>query len=254
MKEIGLGIFETMRFCNNNTVYFNRHLERMKKSAKMLGLTVPYSSAEIKHLVAEALKQCKAKDIRVRLTLWSYKGKSELTITANRYQPPAPEKYKQGYSACVSSLKQSENFFPARLKLISRSLYELSYQQAKDKNFDEAIILNNRGHICEASRNNIFFIKDKSLFTPSLECSCLPGISRQAVFDIAAKNSIPVYEGKFIVADLENADAAFLTNSLIGVMPLAKIENKPIASRQPHPLTRLFMHRYARLLFRGHNT
>ncbi|MFA5156531.1 MAG: aminotransferase class IV [Candidatus Omnitrophota bacterium] len=248
MEEIDFGIFETMRSRNKKIIYFNRHLERMRKSAKALGLSIPYSSAEIKRLIAEAVKQCRAKDVRLRLVLCAGKGKSRLTVSAKKYQPPAPEKYKRGYSVCISDLRQAENSFLARLKLVSRIPYELSYRQAKDKNFDEAIILNNRGYICEASRSNIFFIKGSTLFTPSLECSCLPGISRRVVFDIAAKNKIPVYEGKFTIADLANADAAFLTNSLIGVMPLTKIENKPINKRRPHPLIRLFMHRYASLV------
>jgi len=248
MEEASLGIFETMRCRDNRIVYFSRHLERMEKSAKMLGLVVPRSSGEIKRLVAEAVKQCKAKDARVRLTLSAEGGKSGLTVSAKKYLPPAALKYKKGYSACISALKQEENYPLAQLKLVSRALYEFSYQQAKDNGFDEALIFNNHGHLCEASRSNIFFIEGKNLFTPSFECSCLPGISRQAVFDIAAKNGIPVYEGKFTVPDLFSAGAVFLTNSLIGIMPLAKLEDKPIGTCRLHPLTRFFMSSYASLV------
>lgn len=244
MKEAGFGIFETMRSRNGRIVYFGRHLERMKNSAEMLSLAMPCPSREIKRLVAEAVKQCKANDARVRVMLFAEKGKSKLAVSAKKYRPPAAVKYKKGYSACISALKQKENYLPAQLKLINRALYELSYRQAKDKGFDETLILNNRGHLCEASRSNIFFIKGRKLFTPSLKCSCLPGISRQAVFDIAAKNGIPVSEGKFTASDLLDADAAFLTNSLIGIMPLAKLEGKPIGTCRPHPIISLLMRRY----------
>lgn len=248
MKATDWGIFETMRFYNNNIVYLNRHLERMKKSAKMLGLTVPYPSTEIKRLITEAVKRSRAKDVRLRLALCACKEKSELTVSAKKYSPPSREKYKKGFSAGISSLRQKEDSPSGRVKLISRLLYELSFKQAKQDGFDEAIILNNRGYICEASRSNIFFIKNNALFTPSLKCPCLPGISRQVIFDIAAKHNIPVYEGKFTISDLAASDAAFLTNSLIGIMPLTRIGNKPISNCRSHALTCLFMHCYTHLL------
>ena len=244
----GWGLFETMRSYKGNIVYFSRHLERLKKSAELLGLIIPYSPRRIKSLAAGTVKRCGAKDVYLRITLWSSDPGTEFMIIAKKYLPFKPEKYKRGLSACVSPLRQAEDNFFARIKTSSRIFYELSYRLAKNNNFDETLILNNRGYICEASRSNIFFIKSGSLFTPALKCGCLPGITRQAVFDIAKRYAIAVEEGNFTAGDLLKSEGAFCTNSLIGIIPLTRIDNQPINNCRVHRLARLLMRQYARLL------
>lgn len=249
MKEQELGLFETMRSYNGNIIYFERHLTRLKKSAELFSLNIPYSSREIKLLVQEAVKKCGYKDSRLRITLWAGENnKTEFMISASRYQPLSPKKYKSGFSACISPLRQAEGLGLSNIKTSSRALFELSYRFAKNSNFDEAIILNNRGIVCEATRSNLFFIKDDELFTPSLKCGCLPGITRQAVFDLAKKYAIPVNKGEFTTEDLVKAEGAFLTNSLIGIMPLTKIGTKLINNRRIHHLTKFFIRQYNHLL------
>ena len=246
----GWGLFETMRSCNSNIVYLNKHLVRLKKSAALLDMDLACPLSRIKHLAIEAVRRCESKDVRLRIALWDSGSSTEFMISAKPYRPPQAKKYRRGFSACVSSLRQIENYFPSRIKLLSRILYELSYRQARANKFDEAVILNNRGYICEASRSNIFFIEDETLFTPSLKCSCLPGISRQVVFDLAKKQAIPVVEGNFTIEDLRQAQGAFLTNALIGIMPLTKIGSKLINNRRLHRITRLFIQQYRLLLKR----
>ncbi len=243
----GWGLFETMRSYDRNIVYLGRHLERLKKSAKLLGLVSPYSLSRIKSLAAVTVKRCGAKDVYLRITLWGSASGTGCMIIAKEYLPPKPEKYKRGLSACISPLRQAQDHFFARIKTSSRILYELSYRLAKNNNFDEALILNNRGYICEASRSNIFFIKSGSLFTPALKCGCLPGITRRVVFDIARRCVIPVEEGNFTAEDLLKSEGAFFTNSLIGIMPLSKLDNRPINNCRVHRLTRLLIQQYARL-------
>ncbi len=242
----GWGLFETMRSYNRNIVYFGRHLERLKKSAELLGLTPPYSPSRIKSLAAGAVERCGAKDVYLRITLWNSGSGAEFMILAKEYRPLKPEKYRCGLSACISPLRQAEDHFFARIKTTSRILYELSYRLAKNHNFDEALILNNRGYVCEASRSNIFFIKSGTLFTPALKCGCLPGVTRRVVFDIAKRCAIAVEEGNFTAEDLLKSEGAFFTNSLIGIMPLTRIENRPINNRRVHRLARLLMRQYAR--------
>jgi branched-chain amino acid aminotransferase len=244
----GWGLFETMRSYNRNIVYLGRHLERLKKSAELLDLIPPYSPSRIKSLAAATVKRCGVKDVYLRITLWDSASGTEFMIFAKEYLPPEPEKYKLGLSACISPLRQAEDHFFARIKTSSRILYELSYRLAKNNNFDEALILNNRGYICEASRSNIFFIKSGVLFTPALKCGCLPGITRQVVFDIAKRCAIPVEEGNFTAEDLLKSEGAFFTNSLIGIMPLTRIGKRLINNRRVHRLARLLMRQYARLL------
>ncbi len=251
----GWGLFETMRAYNNRIVYFDKHLERLKKSARLLDMRCPYSLAKLKEIIYEAVKINGLRDAYVRLTLWKSEIGTDTLIIAKKYQLYSSQKYNKGFRACISSFRQNENSFLAQLKTTNYLLYRLAYAQAIEKGFDEAIILNHKGYIAETSRSNLFFIKDKELFTSSLECSCLDGITRRVIFDLAKKYNIKAYEGNFSMPDLYASDEAFLTNSLMGIMPLASVEKQRIGKGiSRYKSTRFFIKKYKSLYIRGQKT
>lgn len=224
----GFGLYETMRSLKGKIVYLNAHLERLRAACKITGISFPYvPEARLKRLIHRAVRLNNLKDAYVKLVLWKGIKKTDTLIIARRYTPRPGKKYKEGFSVTISRFRQQDQIF-CRLKSTNRLLYEISFQEAKGKGFDEALILNSRGYITEGSRSNIFFIKKGCLFTPDLSCGLLDGITRQAIFHLAKKMQLKIYEGKFSVQDLSCADEAFLTNSLMGVMPLTRIEGKVI--------------------------
>ncbi|MFA4889066.1 MAG: aminotransferase class IV [Candidatus Omnitrophota bacterium] len=212
-----MGVFETMRVYNGRIVYFAQHLKRLKASACLLGLKFP---AQLKSAVKEKVKSHCHRDLRMRVVVYQAKGKTGFSISARKYKPFTECKYKTGFSVYLSGLKQDKNSIFARIKSTRRALYEAAYKQARKKGFDEALILNQDGVICEASRSNIFLVKDNALWTPALACGCLPGITRKVIFDLARVSGIKVKPSRLNLADLDQAEEAFLTNSLIGVMPI----------------------------------
>lgn len=245
----GWGLFETMRAYNNRIVYFDAHLERLKRSARLLDIRCPYSLARFKEIIYEAVKINGLRDASIRLTLWKCESGADTLIIAKKYQPCSSQKYKKGFRASISPFRQNENSFLAQLKTTNYLLYRLAYAKAREKGFDEAVILNQKGNIAEASRSNLFFIKDKELFTPSLACGCLNGITRRVIFDLAKKYHIKAYEGVFSILDLYACDEAFLTNSLMGIMPLVSVEGHRIhRGRSRYKLTRFFIEKYKSLL------
>lgn len=245
----GWGLFESMRSYNNRIVYFNQHLDRIKNSCKSLKMTLPYPSAKLKHYIEQTVKINGFMDAYLRLTLWKKsESLTDTLIVVKKYRPFAAKKYRQGFRCLISMFRQNENSFFAHLKTTNYLLYQISYSLAKDKGFDEAIILNNRGYISEGSRSNIFFIKHNEVFTPSLECGCLDGITRRVIFDLAKNYDIKIHQGNFTLQDLYEADEASLTNSLMGVMPLVSIEKRQIG-QDPCKLTRFFMKKYNQLLY-----
>jgi len=245
----GWGLFETMRAYNKKIVYFDKHLERLKRSAKLLDIRCPYPLIKLKEIIHEAVKINGFRDAYVRLTLWKCEKGTDILVMVKKYQPYPSWKYNKGFRACISSFRQNENSSLAQLKTTNYLLYRLAYAQAIEKGFDEAIILNHKGYIAEASRSNLFFIKAQELFTPSLECSCLNGITRRAVFDLAKKHNIKAYAGNFCIPDLYASDEAFLTNSLRGIMPLVSVEKQRIGRGiSRYKLTRFFMEKYKSLL------
>jgi len=245
----GWSVFETMRACKKNIVYLKQHLQRIKASAPYLYLKFNYSFEKIKQIIFKLIDLNKIEDAYVRLTLFkNYKEKTSTFVWVKPYKSYPKSKYLKGFYACVSDFKINPSSFLNRIKSGNYLLYQLSYLKAKQNGFDEAIILNNEGYIAEASRSNIFFIKKDKLFTPSLDCGCLNGITRQVILDIAKKNSIEVKEGNFLLEDIYKAEEAFLTNSLVGLMPLVYIEKYRIG-KSPFRLTQFFIKEYNSLLW-----
>jgi branched-subunit amino acid aminotransferase/4-amino-4-deoxychorismate lyase len=212
------------------------------ESSRLIGIKPYYNDGEIKAVIRKAVKLNGSNDSYVRLTLWKSEGRDGILIIVREYSPYPLKKYLAGLRACVSKFRQGENSFLSGIKTTSRVILELAYACAKEKRFDEAIILNNRGYIAEASRSNIFFVKGNELFTPSLACGCLKGITRQVIFDLAGKYNIRVNEGEFTPGDLYNAEEVFLTNSLMGVIPLVSVEK--ISIGRDALLTRFFINKY----------
>lgn len=244
----GWGLFETMRAYGNKIVYFNAHLKRIKDSSKLIGINLSYPLATLKKIIKKVVEINSFINTYVRLTLWKSEQGSDILVIAKKYQPHSGQKYRKGFSAKISRFKQNEDSFLARIKTTNRLLYELSFQEARAKGFDEAIILNYRGYIAEATRSNIFLVKNKELFTPALECGCLDGITRRVIVDLAKSHNFKIYEGNFTTQDLTSSDEAFLTNSLIGVMPLSSLEGKPIGDNRCGRLTQFFIKKYRCLL------
>lgn len=252
MKEAGLfnsfGLFETMRSYNGRIVYFEQHLKRLKNSCHPAGLNFTYSIQRLKKSISDIVRRHGLKDACIKFCVYRSDCGQDAFILVKEYRPYDQKKYEQGMSLAVSSFRQNESSLLARIKTTDRMLYELSFNQAKRRGFDGSLILNNRGFIAEASRSNIFFVQDDTLFTPQLSCGCLDGITRRAVLDLAKKYNINFCEGKFTPADLYRSDEAFLTNSLAGIMPIAQVEGNVIGKDKCRKLYQFLSKKYDCLL------
>ncbi len=236
----GLGVFETIRACHNKIAGLDYHLRRIKSGAAFIGIKIPYSSDGLKRIIYKAISLSGYGDNYIKLAVWKELNDTGILVFVKKYQPYSARKYKQGFKVRVSSLRQCSGNLFSRVKSTNRLLYELSFQQAKQTGFDEAIILNERGYITEASRSNIFFAKGNELFTPSLDCGCLEGVTRKIILEQAKKYKVKIVEGKFTLFDLYKADEAFLSNSLMGVMPLTQAEEGMVNNGKVGKLTGFF--------------
>lgn len=242
------GLFETMRCFEGKIIHLDWHLERLARAAKLVHLRLATAGRQLEKEIYSTVKLNQLPDASVRLTLCESSSGMEISIFAKEYRPFSRQQYKKGFSAAVSSLRQDENSLLARIKSTNRLIYNLSLAQARKRGFDEAVILNHRGLIAEGSRSNIFFRSGNTLFTPALSNGCLEGITRRVIFNLAKKKQIKIFEGDFTLEDLQSAEEAFLTNSLIGVMPLTRLENKSIGNGQSGKISKLFLKAYLLLL------
>ena len=232
----GYGLFETMRAYTGHIFRLERHLGRLSQSAKSLGLSV--IASDLKKACHDTMKANKLKDARIRLNVSIGEGeatpdvpkhpKPTVLVTAARYVPLSDEIYRKGYRAVVSTIDRDSQSPLSHLKSANYLNSILARREARAAGADEAILLNERGFLCEGSTSNIFLVSSGKLITPDVESGCLPGITRQVVIELARGLGISISEREVKLEELLHADEAFLTNSIMELMPLAEVNNQRI--------------------------
>ena len=247
----GWGLFESMRAYRGRIVCLREHLKRLRDSARKIRISFNYTDRRLKGIIRELVKNNGFSDAYVRMCLWKKEAGGDLFILVKKYRPFSLRKYNKGFSACISRYRQNESCVLTPHKTANYLMFQLAYSEARENGFDEALLLNNRGVLAECSRSNIFFARGRQIFTPGLACGCLNGITRDLIIGLAKKNKISVAEGNFSLPELLSADEAFLTNSLMGVMPLAYVGKNRIGDSRRGRITKALIKEYNRLLRDG---
>jgi branched-chain amino acid aminotransferase len=255
----GYSLFETMRAYNGHIFRLDSHLSRLRCSADSIGLTHSILSTDgdkdsLKAACMATLEANKLGDARIRLTVSA--GEGDMTpdpstcsgptilITAQKLIPWRPEKYESGFKAALSSLRRNSQSPLSRLKSTCYMENILARMAARATGCDEAIFLNEEGYLAEGSTANVFLASNGELSTPSLESGVLPGITRDAVLEIARASNIRTVERAVETKELIEAEEAFVTNSILEIMPLTWFEGKAIGTGKPGKVTRELLAAY----------
>jgi branched-chain amino acid aminotransferase group I len=254
----GYGLFETMRAYHGHIFRLDRHLARLRRSAQSLGLANRLAAFDLEAACTKTLEANKLKDARLRLTVSA--GEGDMTpdpstcssptvlITARNLVPLPPGKYESGFKAALSSLRRNSQSPLSRLKSTCYMENILARMAARAAGCDEAVLLNEQGYLAEGSTTNIFLASNGELTTPSLESGVLPGITREAVLEIARASNIKTLERQVELKELIEAEEAFVTNSILELMPLTWFEGKPIGPGKPGELTSRLIAAYRKLI------
>ncbi|HEY82931.1 MAG TPA: hypothetical protein G4O01_06540 [Dehalococcoidia bacterium] len=260
----GYGLFETMRAYRGQIFLLERHLKRLLDSAAVIGLGSGLADIDLRKACLDTLQANGLEEARLRLTVSrgevaSFPGSgAEATptvlITARSYAPlPAP-KYAQGFKALVASLRRDSQSLLSCLKTTNYLLSILAKMEAEAAGLDEALLLNERGFIAEGSISNVFFVAGSSLITPPVASGILPGVTRGVVMELAPTLKLKVNETEVRLEDLERFDEAFLTSSVMEIMPLVEIdagEKKiTIGAGKPGEITKRLMAAYKEMVER----
>ncbi|MCJ7520743.1 MAG: aminotransferase class IV [Dehalococcoidia bacterium] len=232
----GYALFETMRAYSGCIFHLRQHLDRLASSAKLLGL--PLNNHDLEEACYETLRANKLGDARVRLTVSIGEGDSTpdppkqpeptVLVIASSYNPLPPGAYKRGFKTVISPIRQNSLSPLSRMKSANYLTNLLARKDAKALGADEALLLNERGFLCEGSTSNVFLVKGGSIITPGEKCGCLPGITRQAVMELSPVLGIEVIQGEIRTDELLLADEAFITSSLLELMPVTEVDGNRI--------------------------
>ncbi len=254
----GYGLFETMRAYSGHIFQLERHLARLSRAAKFLGIDLESDIPNLEKAIYDTLQANQLSDARIRITLSSGEGapipdwlnheKTTLLIIARSYTPYPSEVYEQGFRAIVSLIRRNTQSPASVMKSLNYLDNLLARREAKLAGAAEAILLNEQGLLAEGSTSNIFLVSGSNLLTPSKDSGILPGITREIVLELAPSLVLKTMERKIAVEALQQADEAFLTNSLIEIMPLTQLGGQKIGLGRAGAVTRQLMAAYKELL------
>ena len=235
----GNGLFETFRARQGRVYLLDRHMARLRAGADELAIAVPAEVERLPEIVSELAERCGLSDARVRLTLTAgpEDGQPVLLLQAWPATDYPPEMYTHGVTAVIASVRRNETSPLTRIKSLSNLDNLLAKREALQAGADEALLLNTKGSLAEASIANLFIVLDGHIQTPHIADGVLPGVTRNAVLELAEAAEIAAREATLTVDDLRRADEAFLTNAIAGVLPLVAVDGRNVGSGEPGELT-----------------
>ncbi|NPA51640.1 MAG: aminotransferase class IV [Aquificae bacterium] len=222
----GEGVFETFRYKNKLPNYIQHHHKRLINGAKILNIP-PIPIEDYINQINNTVLKHKNKDLYIKTILIgsgdtylaSKPQKSHLLIIAKDYIPPE----KKEITLTIAPFKRHSSNPLVKVKSINYESNILAKRYAQEKGFDDAIFLNENNEITETTTANIFWVKGKYLYTPSIDCGLLDGITRKIILQEARKEGFTVVEGRFFIKDLKNAHYIFTTNALHGIIKVKDI-------------------------------
>jgi branched-chain amino acid aminotransferase len=231
----GAGLFETMRSHNGVVFALTDHMDRLFASAEVLSINNPYDREYITDAINKVLRANKLTDARLRLTLTNgpiaeseEQHKSTLLITAAKFRSYPPEYYKKGVMVVLCPFKQNPIDPASGRKTTSYFSRMIALDLAHKKRAAEAIWFTVDNRLAEGCISNVFLVKDSVLYTPPINTPVLPGVARKTVCLLARQNSIKLTEKDLSIDDLLGADEIFLTNVIMQVMPIIKVEKHTV--------------------------
>jgi branched-chain amino acid aminotransferase len=254
----GDGIYEVLRTYHRQPFLFEPHARRMRNSAALIALAVPFDDDELLRRVTETLAAFRRPGeayIRILLTRgageFSYDPVAcpapTLVIIVKPHVAPPPEAYERGVRiSLVDVTRNHPRSVSPRIKSNNLLNNALAMHEALRRRGFEALMKNYRGEICECSQSNFFLVKDGTALTPPLESGILAGVTRGFVFALGRECGIPVREAVLREEDLEGASEAFITSTTREIVPVTSIDQRLIGSGMPGEMTKRLLAAYRR--------
>ena len=262
----GTGVFEGIRGNWNeeqgvvNIFRLREHYERLLRGARLLMLDIPYTVEELCEITVELVERNEHRqDIYIRPLV--YKS-AELVANLKLQElesdftlitvPFGNYLGTDLLHCCTSSWRRVDDpMIPARLKICGIYVNSiLAKTEATLAGFDEAIILNQDGHVCEGSGENLFVICDGRMMTPKLEDNVLPGITRDTVMELAGRElGVEVEERSIDRSELYLADEVFLTGTAAHLTPVVALDHRRIGEGKAGPITSRLQGMYFDIVF-----
>jgi branched-chain amino acid aminotransferase len=254
----GEGVYETLRTYNQVPFLYERHVRRLRASAAHLQLDVPFTDVALRGWMRDtvaAAGELREAYIRVLLT----RGVGELTydvhatptpslvIIVKPLDEPPARVFTEGIRvALVPILRNHPGSVNPIIKSNNLLNNALAMQEANRRGAEEGLMCNYRGELSECSQANFFVVRGGVTLTPASQAGLLEGVTRAFIFDVGKDVGIEVRDDTLVPADLETVDEAFITSTTRELSPVTRIDDRPIGTGKPGPITMKLLGGYRR--------
>ncbi|MFA5008393.1 MAG: aminotransferase class IV [Candidatus Omnitrophota bacterium] len=241
----GWGAYETFRAYKGNIPFLSLHTDRLNKNLEIIG--IGKIDLDFTGKIKQLLRENKLEDAYIRITAYKKRNSTGLLIYADKFGYYPPETYTKGFSAVISPHRRDTKSPFSQIKSLSYLENRMSWFEAQKVNKDEALLLNRQDYLIGGARSNLFLVKGKEVVTPSIKSGAFAGITRQLLINELMHLRARIKEKELTLEDLYDADEAFLTSSLLEVMPLVECGSKKIGDGNPGNTTMEILASYREL-------
>jgi D-amino acid aminotransferase len=253
----GDGVFETVRVYDGVPFLWPRHEQRLR--ASLAALSIPRPRHDLASAIRELLDASRMLDAAVRVTVTRGVGEGlapprglapTVLLTLRAIDPSLPERRGTGVAAALLPFGHGRGGVSSGHKTLGYLPAVLGRAYAERHGAAEGIYVEADGTLSEGTTSNVFVMIDGRLTTPPAASGCLAGITREVVIDLARGEGIAVEESPIAALDLARAGEMLVSGSVIEVMPIVRLDDRPIGDGRPGPVTRLLQELYQRRLRR----
>jgi len=254
----GDGVFEGIRIYEGKVFRLKQHIDRLYDSARHIFLEIPMSREQLTEATLEAVRVNEKRNGYIRLCVT--RGAGYLGLDPRKTSDPQiviivddislypPELYESGMEiVTAATIRNHPNALNPRIKSMNYLNNILAKIEGARAGCNEALMLNHKGEVAEATGDNIFLAKRGVLMTPPIDAGILEGITRNAVIELAQGAGLTVQEIALTRHDVYAADECFLTGSAAEVIPVIKVDGRSIGNGKPGPITKQLRERFVQL-------
>jgi branched-chain amino acid aminotransferase len=251
----GDGVFEGIRVYNSKVFELEAHIKRLFESARVIRLYMPVNEEETIEATKKTVEANNVIDGYIRLVVTRGIGtlglnpficeNASVYIIADNIQLYPEELYETGMKIIsATTVRNHPLAIPPQVKSLNYLNNILAKIEALDYNVPEAIMYNHEGFVAEATGDNVFIVRNRTIYTPPVQAGSLPGITRAIVMRLAKQEGLEVVEMNLTRFDLYVADEFFLTGTAAEVIGIVEIDNRTIGDGKPGPVTKLLREKF----------
>jgi branched-chain amino acid aminotransferase len=256
----GLGVFEGIRCYEGEggkalIFRLREHIDRLFESAHILGIRIPYSRQDLCQACVETIRTNRLRSAYLRPIVFLGDGEMGLAAVQNPVRVAiaawpwgaylGEEGVARGVRVKTSSFQRMHvNTFMTKAKAVGNYVNSiLAAVEARSAGYDEAMMLDTEGYVCECSGENVFIVRRGVVKTPPLT-SVLEGITRATVLSLLRAMDVPVVEERFTRDEAYVAEEVFITGTAAEVTPVRELDGRQIGGGVPGAITRMLQERY----------